>query len=281
MPIDPGAAALAQGGMNVYGSGLQGLMTVRQNKLNRQWSEKMYARQQADMIRFWNMQNAYNHPKAQFDRMVGSGLNPKLMYEKGSPGTAGPIQTPDMQPVEFRTPDFGSALYAAGGALTSMYDLQVKQAQANLLDKQAAKVNEEAAIAALEAKYQDANYWNRLQGAEAQTDKILQEMQTLKNRDIREQVMHTQNLAEAAQRLKNLIAQENLSKQQLQNLEESYNAIVKDNVLRDIRIASGDVKSIKFFQQLWELLIDSVYKNMPAGSITDQVPGGYPNLKKR
>ena len=40
---------------------------------------------------FWNMQNAYNTPKAQMQRLKDAGLNPALMYGQGNVGNAGQL----------------------------------------------------------------------------------------------------------------------------------------------------------------------------------------------
>lgn len=49
--------------------------------------------QNKDNIMFWHMQNAYNDPRAQINRLTSAGLSPQLVYG-GSPGqvsgTAGP-----------------------------------------------------------------------------------------------------------------------------------------------------------------------------------------------
>ena len=42
-------------------------------------------------IELWNMQNVYNTPSAQMERFKEAGLNPNLIYGKGTPGNAQPI----------------------------------------------------------------------------------------------------------------------------------------------------------------------------------------------
>lgn len=49
------------------------------------------------MIEFWHMQNEYNHPKAQMERLKEAGLNPNLVYGEGvsgATGQAGEVGTP-------------------------------------------------------------------------------------------------------------------------------------------------------------------------------------------
>lgn len=96
------------------GSLLSGILNNRSQRgaenRSRQWSEQMYQRQYDDNLRLWNMQNAYNDPKAQMERLRAAGLNPMLMYGKGAgagaAGQAGEINTPDVQDPTFRAPTF-------------------------------------------------------------------------------------------------------------------------------------------------------------------------------
>lgn len=54
------------------------------NKRTRAWNEMMYSKQRADAISDWNMQNEYNAPNAQMERLKKAGLNPNLVYGKGA-----------------------------------------------------------------------------------------------------------------------------------------------------------------------------------------------------
>lgn len=50
------------------------------------------------MVDFWNMQNEYNHPRQQMQRLQEAGLNPNLVYGggvSGASGQAGPVGRPD------------------------------------------------------------------------------------------------------------------------------------------------------------------------------------------
>lgn len=50
------------------------------------------------MVDFWNMQNEYNHPRAQMQRLQEAGLNPNLVYGGGPSGASGKAEgvgTPD------------------------------------------------------------------------------------------------------------------------------------------------------------------------------------------
>lgn len=58
-------------------------------------------------IRFWNMQNQYNHPKAQMERLQKAGLNPNLIYGSsvaGATGSAGSIAPSKAAPYSIQNP---------------------------------------------------------------------------------------------------------------------------------------------------------------------------------
>jgi hypothetical protein len=55
-------------------------------------------------IRFWNMQNKYNTPLAQMQRFKDAGLNPNLIYGKGTPGQASPVAPSKPAPYSVQNP---------------------------------------------------------------------------------------------------------------------------------------------------------------------------------
>lgn len=61
------------------------------------WNEKMWDKQKAWSKQMWHLQNEYNSPQAQMQRFEQAGLNPKLMYGRGSSGQATPVQQPDIK----------------------------------------------------------------------------------------------------------------------------------------------------------------------------------------
>lgn len=69
--------SIVSGGIGLVASGVEGLISGRSSKKQRQWAESM-----------WNKQNAYNTPTMQMKRLRDAGLNPALMYGKGTTGNA-------------------------------------------------------------------------------------------------------------------------------------------------------------------------------------------------
>lgn len=62
------------------------VMTAITNKQNQRYA-----------VKNWNMQNAYNHPTQQMQRLKEAGLNPNLVYGGGATTTAQPVKTPEAQ----------------------------------------------------------------------------------------------------------------------------------------------------------------------------------------
>lgn len=75
-----GAAALAGQGIGAYQAG-------KMNKRAEKFAWNMYGQQRSDALSDWNMQNAYNSPVAQMQRLKDAGLNPHLVYGTGSPAS--------------------------------------------------------------------------------------------------------------------------------------------------------------------------------------------------
>lgn len=90
IPIAIGAALLS-GGISLGGDMLNNRAQRKQNELDYQFTREMYERQLQDNLEMWQRQNAYNSPKAQMDRLKEAGLNPHLMYGKGTVGNANDI----------------------------------------------------------------------------------------------------------------------------------------------------------------------------------------------
>lgn len=66
-----------------YAALAQAAGTQIQGAQDRNFAREQYERQYADALHFWEMQNEYNHPKAQMERLDKAGLNPHLVYGSG------------------------------------------------------------------------------------------------------------------------------------------------------------------------------------------------------
>lgn len=89
-----------------------GSIAVEAARSKKQWKYQQMAmeKQQALNRETWEMQNAYNTPQQQMQRLQDAGLNPRLIYGEGSsaPNMAGPLDTaqaPVREPANIKSPD--------------------------------------------------------------------------------------------------------------------------------------------------------------------------------
>lgn len=83
---------------------LGNMISTSMNNKNQENASALNYKRQTD---FWNMQNQYNNPSHQVERLVAAGLNPNLIYGSGSSSAAGNAsgsvspQMPNLQPYRF------------------------------------------------------------------------------------------------------------------------------------------------------------------------------------
>lgn len=78
--MDPlSSAALISGGFGLVG----GLISHGDVKEQYKYNKKLQDNAFAHNVEMWNMQNAYNTPSAQMERLQAAGLNPNLVYGNG------------------------------------------------------------------------------------------------------------------------------------------------------------------------------------------------------
>lgn len=124
MPF-PVIAAIAAGS-----SLLNTASQARANKQNQKFQRQQYERQRADDLAFWNMQNQYNSPQQQMQRLKEAGLNPNLAYGSVN-NEAAKISAPNVAPARNEAPEFN-----LGPAMSQYFDIQQSQQQTDNLRKQ-------------------------------------------------------------------------------------------------------------------------------------------------
>lgn len=258
MPDPSLVGSISQGAAAVVGAGVNAISTGRQNRKSREFSEKMYNRQKADNLEFWNLQNSYNSPAAQMQRYKDAGLNPHLIYGQGSNGNAQPVSTPDVQTPQFKTPEWGNVISAAGTGFNDYYDLRLRAAQANNAEAQ-------ADIIAKQGDLLDAQTFSTLMGgrdrefdlgmksdlrevsADYQREKLRQLTTNIDNSiqaNARQAISLSTSVAEAGERILRSQSERSMVPYKkgimLANTSESYQRLrnaQRDGVLKDIDIA--------------------------------------------
>ena len=127
---------MAQGMIGGLGGGLvSGISSFlsnkaqqKENQRNREFTEYMYDRQFDNNIKMWNMQNNYDLPKNQIERMKQAGLNPDLMYS----GT-GVSPSPNLHAAVAGSPSSGS-LPCYGGVAEAFNQGRLIDAQIRNID---------------------------------------------------------------------------------------------------------------------------------------------------
>jgi hypothetical protein len=242
-----GAAIAAKIGTGI--SALSGAAQVggqlQQNRKANAFSREMYEKTRADNIKFWDMQNEYNSPQKQMERLQAAGLNPNMVYQSGgATQAAGSIQTPDVQGGQFRAPDFSQISNPVQG----YFDTKIKQAQYDNL------------LAANTTMQQEA---------------ILKAAQTL-GETARTKGQHTQNLlaetnfdftVEGAQ-LANQATRANIEFTNASNIRaelmqgKSLQLIAQDILLRESQTANSNAERNNIQQTLKNLKADETLKKL-------------------
>lgn len=281
-------SALIYGGAAALGAGANSFGQARLNKKNRQWSEKMYNKQYNDNLAFWAMQNQYNSPQAQMQRFQEAGLNPNLIYGQGNSGNAGAVQTPDIQGTDQRNPEWGAAFTGAAGGINAFYDNRIKQATTNNLEEQNNVIIQEGllkeaqilnTIASTDATKFDLSQRQRLAdiSAEAAAENLRKtktDIDIALNRDAREALKNTSDLAEAAERMMSMQAGRAKTAQEITNLKaqhaqvrEQIKLMRQDGTLKRLEIQlreDGINPNDPMYMRIMGQALDGLLKN-PAG----------------
>lgn len=126
---------------NLGGSVGGGLFSINQAKKNRAFQERMYNKQVQDNIDFWKMQQDYNLPSAQLERLRNAGLSGLLMYGEG--GISGNIAG--------QAPQAAQAPHGAQGQVSS-FNTRIELANLALVQAQAKDLQASADLKKQEEK---------------------------------------------------------------------------------------------------------------------------------
>lgn len=165
------------------------LSASKTTKQDRAFTREMYQRQREDNLADWSMMNAYNHPSAQMDRLVSSGLNPHLVYGSGAVANASslPSHTP-AQSVHGNVP--------RGVSMLQDY-LALRR-----FDRENALINEQVESAKLDNAYKQQTLNSRVSYSGLQAEQLLYLTEISKNnrelkeweRDLQAEFMTVRNM---------------------------------------------------------------------------------------
>lgn len=198
-PITLATAALIAGAANAAAAGGQAVATGKMNRKNRRFAERMYIRQQQDARTQWDMQNAYNSPTQQMQRLREAGLNPHLIYGSGgATSNAAPINQVPFDMPQQQVPQIGNIGAAIGDTVSQYIEARRFQAQNKLVDAQTLKTLTEIDLTKLTIEQKTALFdtQKQLLGNLAQGKAV--ETEVLKARNTREEQTTAAGLTKTA-----------------------------------------------------------------------------------
>lgn len=265
----PAIGALVGGQLNAAGQ-------QQQNKDSYDYSTFSYERSKRDNLEFWRMQNEYNSPQMQMKRYQEAGLNPNLIYGQGNSGNSGPIQSVAAPPPQFRSTEPGNGV--AGGSLAfinSMYDLQIKQAQADNLKAQNTVIHEDALLKRQQRLSGEFDLGYKSDLRETNADATRERLRQLKtnidlsiNEDARRAVANSASVTESAERVLSMQSnrrldpyrRDQMSSSTRESLERVRN-LIKDGTTKDLDNALRE-KGINPNDPMWARIVGKLLTDL-------------------
>lgn len=198
---------LLSAGASLIGSITGAAAAAQANRKQHEYEREMYEKQKKDSLEFWSLQNQYNAPEMQMQRLKQAGLNPNLVYGGGATQSGADLSLKPMS-ISNSVSARPNPLAGLPESVSNIYDLRVKQAQANLLNEQALTQQTTREVQAVEAalkrldvqrntldyRFNHKTYDTRRQLLESQQLNLLQDLQNKRsqNRLITAQIGSTQ-----------------------------------------------------------------------------------------
>lgn len=277
MPIPIAAIAAAA---PIIGGALNSASTAGANRNQARFSHMMYEKQKTDNLEFWRMQNEYNSPQAQMRRFQEAGLNPNLIYGQGNSGNASPVPTPDVQGVQYRSPEWGRGISDAPLAfMNAMYDLEIKQAQIDNLKTQNGVLQEDILTKRVdrqrsefdlgfETELRDVSADARREGVrqrQVSTDLAIKE-------DVRRELSNASSLQEAAERILNLRSTRNQMSYETARIQQNIKLMKQDGILKDLEIELRKI-GLNPNSPYWATMLGRIFSSETPGKFLDYLRG--------
>lgn len=190
---------------------------ARENSLNRKYNLQLAMLQNKWNRQQWQMENAYNSPSAQIQRMRAAGLNPDMMYGGGVSGNLS-ASSPSMTSGAPSSPMDFTAL----SSKRTLGDIALDTAQLNQIEATTEKIKSETEgqehqndILASESKFRDALLQGQIDLTRMQIRGINSDMQ-VNNSQMMKMRAETRKLN---QETENLMKSYDLIKSQISNLD--------------------------------------------------------------
>lgn len=283
------------------GKALQNSSQVRANYTGWQRDNNMYEWQRSDALADWNMQNQYNSPKAQMQRIKEAGLNPNLVYGDGATTPSVPIRTSSQGNTPSKAPELGDMSFVNNSLLQGQ-DLEIKKAQVDNLKVQNRLMEADAILKGLDAvqkgktnekldmevtgmkeTYMDL-LRTRLYGQQLDNTQKDRNIQFTEDENQRKAASNAQSLQQGAEQILLIRAQTAQTLAQKVKINEEIALLKKDNIIRqlDVKLSQAGIRPgtkpwDNIFNQLFEKGSD-VHKN--AKQLLDKIDSFLPALLK-
>lgn len=266
MPL-PLLAAAIPAAASALGSILGARNQRKANEANRDLARE----QMVNNERMWNLNNSYNDPQQQMQRLTNAGLNPNLIYGTGTSAATGssgaPAKSYDRatdQPIPM---DIGTPFQ-------TFQDTQLKTAQTDNLRKQNDVIIQEAALKGVQIAATEANRNKTV--AETHVAKELREASLQASlANIRQIEANTRNAESrtSGQNITNKTMSQSQAAQvqkigyEAQNASETLKGTRLDNKMKDLElelnklgIQKGDPIYMRAIGRFWDDIINSSKK---------------------
>lgn len=135
------------GGAGIISTGINAIAQSAANRKAREFQLDMYNRQRGDALADWQMQNEYNSPLQQMERLKAAGLNPNLVYGNGATATSSQgVRASQSGSYTPKAPQIDFAGIASGVLQARMQNVQIGN-----LEKQREIMEEEKRLKAIQS----------------------------------------------------------------------------------------------------------------------------------
>lgn len=269
-------------GASLAGSALGGLFGMGNQAMSVGQQKRLFDYQYSKNLEMWNLQNSYNDPSKQIERLMNAGLNPNLAYGHGTlANTSAQMPSSSMPHVnKADTPQFDVL-----GAVTAAQDMKLKEAQSNILGQQALtevakrenlQVEKLKTIADTARQQQETEFGKKMfpQSFEYQkliNDRIMNEIKSIQLHSISEVSRNQNIIADTA--LKGAQTSNTQGQTALQPLQAKQLAANISNIIQNTRESSSRIEQIA--QQIKASETDISFKE--AQTIATQIDNYYQN----
>lgn len=177
-----------------------------------------YERMKKDNREFWDIQNKYNSPEEQMNRLRQAGLNPNLVYGKGADNTAGQIMSSKMPEGSDRIlPKLDPMAYSQAKQFAQQLKLQQAQTD-NVSADTSNKVLDQ------DLKNAQINQTN-VQTANIAQNTATSEFQLAQSQQLKDSVLQKAQLENESLKIKNAVTLSENERAQIKNASDIKQAI--------------------------------------------------------